>query len=123
MLILQFGRYNLKRKVAGLPPVTRAWFDARKEQLTSAAGAGAKRVWVDPLTKKRFGSKNTYEAHVQSKRYQTLVKQSGSPAPEPQVYFSNQQATGQCHFFWSCACLLDCPYLELRLTLVSADRC
>ncbi len=27
-------RYNLKRKVAGLPPVTKDWFDARKEQLT-----------------------------------------------------------------------------------------
>ena len=27
-------RYNLKRKVSGLPPVTKEWFDARKEQLT-----------------------------------------------------------------------------------------
>lgn len=27
-------RYNLKRKVAGLPPVTKEWFNSRKEQLT-----------------------------------------------------------------------------------------
>lgn len=33
-------RYNLKRKVAGLPPVTKEWFDARKEQLTLTGGAG-----------------------------------------------------------------------------------
>ena len=31
-------RYNLKRKVAGLPPVTKEWFDARKEQLTLTGG-------------------------------------------------------------------------------------
>jgi pre-60S factor REI1 len=31
-------RYNLKRKVAGLPPVTKDWFDARKEQLTLSRG-------------------------------------------------------------------------------------
>lgn len=31
-------RYNLKRKVAGLPPVTKDWFDARKEQLTLSSG-------------------------------------------------------------------------------------
>ena len=79
--------------------MTRAWFDARKEQLSSAAGAGAKRVWFDPLTKKRFGSKNTYEAHVQSKRYQDLVKKSGQPAPAPQVSFvKQQQGSGLQHY-------------------------
>ena len=39
-----FHRYNLKRKVAGLPPVTREWFDARKEQLNLAAGGNASKV-------------------------------------------------------------------------------
>lgn len=39
-------RYNLKRKIAGLPPVTREWFDARKEQLVSAsARTAATKVW------------------------------------------------------------------------------
>lgn len=32
-------RYNLKRKVAGLPPVTKEWFDERKQQLTLGGGA------------------------------------------------------------------------------------
>ena len=88
-------RYNLKRKVAGLPPVTRVWFDQRKDQLGSAAGAGAKRVWFDPLTKKRFQSKSTYQAHVSSRKYQDLVKKSGQPAPEPQVTFVSKQGAGQ----------------------------
>ena len=39
-----FHRYNLKRKVAGLPPVTREWFDARKEQLNLAAGGNVSKV-------------------------------------------------------------------------------
>lgn len=37
-------RYNLKRKIAGLPPVTREWFDARKEQLTATARTTASKV-------------------------------------------------------------------------------
>ena len=45
-----FHRYNLKRKVAGLPPVTREWFDARKEQLNLAAGGNVSRVRVRAYT-------------------------------------------------------------------------
>lgn len=29
----ELHKYNLKRKLAGLPPVTREWFEARKAQL------------------------------------------------------------------------------------------
>ena len=84
-----FHRYNLKRKVAGLPPVTREWFDARKTQLASAqAGVtalppGHVRVWFDPLTRKTFRSEATYQAHVRSKKYQDLVRASGQGAPAP----------------------------------------
>jgi len=34
-------RYNLKRKIAELPPVTKEWFDSRKDQLTSTATLAA----------------------------------------------------------------------------------
>lgn len=34
-----FHRYNLKRKVAGLPPVTKEWFEARKAHLSTTAAA------------------------------------------------------------------------------------
>lgn len=74
-------RYNLKRKIAGLPPVTREWYDARRAQLTSTSSAPVQRVWFDPLTKKKFYSENTYQAFTRSKKYQELVKKSNKPAP------------------------------------------
>ncbi|KAK9914964.1 hypothetical protein WJX75_002998 [Coccomyxa subellipsoidea] len=80
-----FHRYNLKRKIANLPPVTREWFEARKEKLASTTGTAVTKIWLDPLTKKKFGSENTYKAYVNSKKYKDLVKQSGKPAPEPAV--------------------------------------
>lgn len=80
-----FHRYNLKRKVAGLPPVTKEWFEARKEQLIESptTGTPGSVLWVDPLTKKKFSSENTYQAYVRSKKYLDLVKKSGQPAPAP----------------------------------------
>ncbi|GFR48596.1 hypothetical protein Agub_g10500 [Astrephomene gubernaculifera] len=91
-----FHRYNLKRKVAGLPPVTKEWFEARKAQLSSAAaGASAaapvQRIWIDPLTKKKFNTENTYQAFVRSKKYLDLVRKSGQPAPEAVIV--TRQAT------------------------------
>jgi hypothetical protein len=61
-----FHRYNLKRKVAGLPPVTKEWFEARKAQLSTAAAAPHTKIWYDPLTKKKFQTQQTYQvwAHV-----------------------------------------------------------
>jgi hypothetical protein len=49
-------------QVAGLPPVTKEWFEARKAQLTSAAAAPTSaKVWIDPLTKRRFQTQQTYQ--------------------------------------------------------------
>jgi pre-60S factor REI1 len=85
--------YNLKRKVAGLPPVTREWYDARREALagggggaaggggaTSASGGGV-RVWTDPLTRKRFTSEATYKTFVASNKYGAALKKAGLDAP------------------------------------------
>ncbi|KAG2424307.1 hypothetical protein HYH02_015197 [Chlamydomonas schloesseri] len=85
-----FHRYNLKRKVAGLPPVTKEWFEARKAQLSSTAAsataaAPVQRIWVDPLTKKKFNTENTYQVFVGSKKYAELVRKSGQPAPAPVI--------------------------------------
>lgn len=68
-----------------MPPVTREWFEARKETLAASTGAAVSKIWTDPLTKKKFGSENTYKAYVNSKKYKDLVKQSGQPAPEPSI--------------------------------------
>lgn len=78
-------RYNLKRKIADMPPVTREWFEARKETLAASTGAPVSKFWTDPLTKKKFNSENTYKAFVNSNKYKELVKQSGKPAPQPAV--------------------------------------
>lgn len=84
-------RYNLKRKVAGLPPVTKDWFDARKAQLTLSGGvAEVQKAYYDPLTRKTFRSKNTYLAAINSKRYKDALRKSGQPAPEPVVSLGNQ---------------------------------
>ncbi|KAL0053774.1 hypothetical protein WJX82_010594 [Trebouxia sp. C0006] len=81
-----FHKYNLKRKVAGLPPVTKEWFDSRKELLSSTATVGpVQKFWYDPLTKKKFSTENTYLAHVNSKKYKDLLKKTGQDAPAPVV--------------------------------------
>uniref|UniRef100_A0A7S0UW75 ZN622/Rei1/Reh1 zinc finger C2H2-type domain-containing protein n=1 Tax=Polytomella parva TaxID=51329 RepID=A0A7S0UW75_9CHLO len=80
-----FHRYNLKRKAAGLPPVTQEWFETRKAQLLAkpAQETVDEKVWLDPLTKRKFMTENTYSSFVRSKKYLELVKKSGKPAPEP----------------------------------------
>jgi hypothetical protein len=90
-----YHRYNLKRKVAGLPPVTKEWFEARKAQLASVTTSPHQKVWYDPLTKRKFGSENTYLAHVNSKKYQDLVRRSGEPAPPPLITLRKKE-DGEC---------------------------
>lgn len=84
----------MKRKIANLPPVTREWFDARKEKLASTTGTAVTKTWLDPLTKKKFSSENTYKAYVNSKKYKELVKQSGKAAPEAIVKLRRAEAPG-----------------------------
>ena len=82
----EWHRYNLKRKVAGLPPVSKEWFEARRAQLQNTTNQRpVSKTWVDPLTGKRFGSENTYQTFVNSKKYKNLVKKSGKPAPEATI--------------------------------------
>lgn len=79
----EWHRYNLKRKVAGLPPVSKEWFEARRAQLQrSSEQRPLQRTWLDPLTCKKFGSENTYLSFVNSKKYKAMVKRSGKVAPQ-----------------------------------------
>ncbi len=71
----------MKRKIAGLPPVTKEWYEARRAQLAASASGPLQRIWLDPLTKKKFYSENTYQAFTRSKKYLDLVKKSGKAAP------------------------------------------
>lgn len=80
-----YFRYNLKRKVANLPPVTREWFEEHKNQLTASLGRPEPQLWIDPLTKKKFSSEHTYNVFVNSNKYKELVRRSGLPTPAPIV--------------------------------------
>lgn len=42
-------------------------------------------IFYDPLTRKRFMSRNAYLNTVSSKKYKDAVRKSGQPAPEPIV--------------------------------------
>jgi pre-60S factor REI1 len=74
--------------------VTREWFEARREKLAATTGVPVAKVWSDPLTKKTFGSENTYKAYINSKKYKELVKESGQPAPQPIVRLRRMETAG-----------------------------
>jgi len=81
-----FHRYNLKRRAVGLPPVSADWFAARRAQLAAAAaerasaGSGS-RVWVCPLSKKRFATEGTWEAWRASAKCARLARAAGLAGP------------------------------------------
>lgn len=52
-------------------------------------------VWFDPLTKKRFNTENTYQAHVNSKKYKELLKQLGKETPAPVVSIKRPDGPGE----------------------------
>lgn len=93
-----FHRYNLRRKVAGLPPVSLEWFEARKEQLRNSSAAAQKgtRQWVEPLTKKKFASEATYQAFIGSKKYEKLLRDAGlTTPPDPVVVVKRTEPVEQ----------------------------
>ena len=79
-----FRAGSVPLQVAGLPPVTKEWFEARRAQLAGASTVEVdNKLWIDPLTRKKFMSENTYLAHTRSKKYLDIVKKSGAPMPAP----------------------------------------
>ena len=68
-------RYNLKRKVAELPPVTAEVFQEKiVAQKEAAANAGAEsKCQICDVCKKRFTSANSYNSHLRSKRHREMV--------------------------------------------------
>lgn len=78
-----FHRYNLKRRVAGLGPVTREWFDTHRDKLSlgrSRQGDGVDgnqdciaTVYYDPLSKKQFNTEAKYNEFVNSNKYKVSI--------------------------------------------------
>ena len=81
-----FHRYNLKRRVAGLGPVTKEWFELHRDKLLSAASANTNKedvTYFDPLSRKSFNSESKYLEFTKSNKYKKLVKANGGVKPEP----------------------------------------
>lgn len=76
-------RYNLKRKVAFLPPVSAEEFQQRvlaHREASVAAEARAAGNYCD-VCGKRFGAPKAFENHVNSKKHQQAVVMAQSSAP------------------------------------------
>jgi pre-60S factor REI1 len=81
-----FHRYNLKRRVAGLGPVTKEWFELHRDKLLSAQSATKNDkdvVYFDPLSRKTFNSESKYDEFTNSNKYKKLVKANGGIRPDP----------------------------------------
>lgn len=77
-----FHRYNLKRRVAGLGPVTREWFDTHRDKLSLGRsrqgvdgfeGNQDTTVYFDPLSKKTFNTEAKYNEFVNSNKYKVSI--------------------------------------------------
>lgn len=80
-------RYNLKRKVAELPPVTAENFQQRVlAQRAEDMAQEAKQSEFCQICKKHFTSENSYESHLRSHRHKekaaALEKKNSSNKPE-----------------------------------------
>ncbi|OQR91227.1 hypothetical protein THRCLA_22482 [Thraustotheca clavata] len=80
---LDWHRYNLKRKVVGLPPVTLAQFHARKADGAAAMAAVQKEVPADVSYKchncsKSFTNVKALENHKATKKHIAAVKKAGA---------------------------------------------
>ncbi|KAI7901815.1 C2H2 type zinc-finger-domain-containing protein [Cokeromyces recurvatus] len=70
-------RYNLKRKVVNLPPVTLDQFKSKSEARTTTTTTEVKKPVENKnfcsACRKSFGSTNQYDNHIQSKKHKEVV--------------------------------------------------
>lgn len=76
---LDWHRYNLKRKVVGLGPVTEDQFNVRKQTALDATRASETTPFAATCLscKKSFSNRNMLEQHKKSKKHIQAVKQNG----------------------------------------------
>jgi len=71
-------RYNLKRKVAELPPVNESDFKNRmskhEEQRKELSGETKPQTWYCVVTSKTFATEKAYQNHLKSKKYLVALK-------------------------------------------------
>ena len=77
----EWHRYNLKRKVVELPPVTEEEFSIKAELQTKKKENKLQEKSTSTICKlcnKSFLSENSFQNHVQSKKHQDLLSKSSS---------------------------------------------
>ena len=87
-------RYNLKRKVAELPPVTADNFKERVLAQRATEAAEAKHEFCQ-ICKKHFTSENSYQSHLRSRKHkerEAFVQKTGKESTKPEV--SSKEETG-----------------------------
>jgi pre-60S factor REI1 len=88
-------RYNLKRKVADLPPVTAEAFQERVlEQRAQTAKQEALHTFTTycQCCRKKFGSQKSYENHLQSKKHQdNVLLKPAKPVEEVRIADSDEE--------------------------------
>eukprot|EP00899_Mesostigma_viride_P022637 jgi/Mesvir1/3558/Mv12024-RA.1 len=83
----EWHRYNLKRKVAGLPCVTQAWYQAKTaaSEKHSAMAAAPAPTFSCGACGKHYSSEGAYTQHMSSKRHLETVARGGSAPAQPRV--------------------------------------
>lgn len=89
----EWHRYNLKRKVVNLPPVTIDEFNLKNELFAktdrqNAESGGEEKVRKQlphcPACSKKFSSAKAYENHVASRKHKQRVESAAAAAKDPQ---------------------------------------
>ena len=86
-------RYNLKRKVAELPPVTAENFQERiltHQAMMEADSRAGKRSNYCMYCKKHFSTDNSYASHLRSKRHKDQLSKAGHDEEEGKVESLNR---------------------------------
>ncbi|TFK54375.1 hypothetical protein OE88DRAFT_1675999 [Heliocybe sulcata] len=89
-------RYNMKRRVAGLPPISTAAFNQKvSERRTETAVAASSKGSTCEVCKKTYTSENAYRSHINSKKHkENELKAASAPRPcqdeEPLEYIPEQ---------------------------------
>jgi len=94
----EFHRYNIKRKLVGLPPVTDDQFAKKKAQLIAESSQSDKDVlYKCELCGKSFASKQTYKQHLESNKHKENLKkfnQNGAIGAEESAEKFKEQEEG-----------------------------
>jgi len=81
----EFHRYNIKRHLVNLPPVTLEQFEKKKAQLAETSKAAEEETFKCDICNKSFNSKATLQQHLESKKHKDEAKKAASQSNEIQM--------------------------------------